>query len=175
MKKNNWCVITGAPSSGKTTVLLELEKKGYKTYEEWARVYIDSEMQKGKTLKEIRHNELDFQKKILQLKIDFETTLNPSSLLFLDRGIPDSIAYMKLCGYGKDPILKKASKNCSYKKVFLMELIKYESDYARTESEEEARILDTLLSDAYEELGMKVIRVPKMSVTKRIKFILSNI
>lgn len=175
MKKNNWCVITGAPSSGKTTVLLELERMGYKTYEEWARVYIDSEMQKGKTLKEIRADELEFQKKILQLKIDFEKTLNPSSVIFLDRGIPDSIAYMKLCGYGRDPILKKASKNCSYKKVFLMELIKYESDYARTESEEEARILDKLLEDAYKELGMEVIRVPKMSVNERIEFILSKI
>lgn len=175
MKKNNWCVITGAPSSGKTTVLLELEKMGYKTYEEWARIYIDSEMQKGKTLKEIRADELEFQKKILQLKIDFEKTLNPSSVIFLDRGIPDSIAYMKLCGYGKDPILKKASKNCSYKKVFLMELIKYESDYARTESEEEARILDRLLEDAYKELGMEVIRVPKMSIDDRVKFIISNI
>lgn len=175
MKTNNWCVITGAPSSGKSTVLRELEKKGYKTYEEWARVYIDSEIKSGKTLKEIRNDELEFQKKILQLKIDFEKTLNPSSLVFLDRGIPDSIAYMKLCGYGKDPILKKASKNCSYKKVFLMELIKYESDYARTESEEEAMILDKLLEDAYKELGMNVIRVPKMTVEDRIKFILSNL
>lgn len=55
--KNNWFALTGAPSSGKTTVLKELEKKGYKVYEEWARVYIDSEMQKGKTLKEIRKDE----------------------------------------------------------------------------------------------------------------------
>lgn len=177
MKKtvNNWIVITGAPSSGKTTVLKELEKLGYKVYEEWARVYIDSEMKSGKTLKEIRHDELEFQKKILQLKIDFEKTLNSESTLFLDRGIPDSIAYMKLCGYGKDPILKKAAKNCSYKKVFLMELIKYESDYARTESQEEAMILDRLLEDAYKELGMDVIRVPKMSVEDRLNFILKNI
>lgn len=175
MQKNNWCVITGAPNSGKSTILKELEKQGYKAYEEWARVYIDSEMQKGKTIEEIRVNELEFQKKILKLKIDFEKTLNPSSLLFLDRGIPDSIAYMKLCGYGKDPILKKASKNCTYKKVFLMELIKYESDYARTESQEEALILDRLLEDAYKDLGMNVIRVPKMPVAERMSFIINNL
>lgn len=173
--KNNWYVITGSPSSGKTTVLQELEKMGYKVYEEWARVYIDSEMKKGKTLAQIRKDELTFQKKILQLKIDFEKTLNPDATLFLDRGIPDSIAYMKLCGFDHDPILKKASKNSHYKKVFLMELVEYEEDYARTESQEEAIILDKMLEDAYVELGMKVIRVPRMSVKKRVEFVVEKI
>lgn len=173
--KNNWYVVTGAPSSGKTTVLKELEKKGYKVYEEWARVYIDSEMKKGKTLKEIRKDELGFQKKILQLKIDFEKTLNPDATLFLDRGIPDSIAYMKLCRFDNDPIVKLASKKSSYKKVFLMELFAYEEDYARTESQEEAKILDNLLEEAYVALSMQVVRVPKMSVTMRTEFILKNL
>ncbi len=173
--KNNWIVITGAPSSGKTTVLSELEKMGYKTYEEWARVYIDSEIKNGKSIKDIRKNELEFQKKILQLKIDFEKTLNPESTLFLDRGIPDSIAYMKLCGYGKDPILKKASKNCTYKKVFLMELLEFEEDYARTESKEQAIILEKLLEDAYKDLGIDVIRVPKIEISKRVEFILKKL
>lgn len=173
--KNNWFALTGAPSSGKTTVLKELEKKGYKVYEEWARVYIDSEMQKGKTLKEIRKDEVQFQNKILQLKIDFEKTLNPSSTLFLDRGIPDSIAYMKLCKAPIDSKLEKSIKKCTYKKVFLMELLEYETDYARTESQEEAMILDTLLENAYKELGMAVIRVPRMSIEKRVDFILKDL
>ena len=41
---NNWYVITGAPSSGKTTLLEYLKKKGQKVYFEWARIYIDQEM-----------------------------------------------------------------------------------------------------------------------------------
>lgn len=171
--KNNWYVITGAPSSGKTTVLKELEKKGYKVYEEWARVYIDSEMKQGKTLKEIRNDEVEFQNKILQLKIDFEKTLKPDSALFLDRGIPDSTAYMKLCNVSVDQKIAKAVKNCTYKKVFLMELLEYKPDYARTESQEEARILEGLLENAYKELGMEVTRVPRMSVDERVKFLLS--
>lgn len=173
--KNNWYVITGAPSSGKTTTLKALEKKGYKVCYEWARIYIDSEMKKGRTLKDIRRDELEFQRKILDLKVNFEKKLSKKDLVFMERGIPDSTAYMQMCGIKEDKELTKALKNCSYKKVFLMGLLKYNLDYARTESQEEAQLLDSLLEKSYTDLGIKAIRVPKMSVEKRVNFILDNL
>lgn len=175
MKKNNWYVITGAPSSGKTTILQELEKKGYKVFYEWARIYIDQELEKGKTLQDIRKDEIVFQRKILQLKVDFEKKLSSKEMIFMERGIPDSTAYMKLCGVEKDKELDEALKHCWYKKVFLMELIKYETDYARAESQEEAMILDNLLEKSYTDLGIEATRVPKLSVEERVQFIKNNI
>lgn len=173
-QKNNWYVITGAPSSGKTTTLEYLEKKDKKVYYERARIYIDQEIKKGKTLKEIRKDEVLFQKKIVKIKINFEKKLNPESILFMERGIPDSVAYLMLAG-GNDSILEQAIKECSYKKVFIMELIKYSKDYARTESQEEAMFLDNLLEKSYTDLGIPVIRVPRLTVSKRAKFILDNL
>lgn len=172
---NNWYVLTGAPSSGKTTTLKELEKKGYKVFYEWARIFIDQELKKGKTLKEIRADEREFQRKILKLKTDFEKKLNPKELLFMERGIPDSTAYMKMLGVNNDKALSQALKKCYYKKVFLVELIKYEIDYARTESQEEAMVIDSLLEKSYADLGIQIIRVPKMSVEDRVKFIIGNL
>jgi len=52
--KSKWYVITGGPSSGKSTVLSCLEKMDYRIIPEAARVLIDEEMAKGKTLEEIR-------------------------------------------------------------------------------------------------------------------------
>lgn len=176
MKKkiNNWYVITGAPSSGKTSTLKYLKKKGYKVYFEWARIYIDQEMKKGKALSDIRKDELRFQKKVLKLKESFEKKLNPKKLLFMERGIPDSTAYMIWAG-GIDPALKQALKKCSYRKVFLMDLIKFKKDYARTESQEEAVLLDELIEKSYTDLGIPVIRVPMLTAAKRAKFILDNL
>lgn len=174
MKNNNWYVITGAPSSGKTTTLKILEKKGFTVYYEWARIFIDQEMKKGKTLKEIRKDEALFQKKILKLKINFEKKMDSEKLIFMERGIPDSKAYMLLAGKG-DPSLKSELKNCSYQKVFLMEILKFKKDYARTESEDQAFLLDELLEKSYADLGIEVLRVPMMSVAKRAKFILDNL
>ena len=54
MTATHWYVITGAPSSGKTTLLRELEKAGYRVIHEVARTIIESELAQGRTLKQIR-------------------------------------------------------------------------------------------------------------------------
>lgn len=175
MKNNNWYVFTGAPSSGKTTIAKLLEKKGYDVLYEAARIYIDQKLAEGKTIKEIRKDEGKFQKKILDLKIQYESELNPKKITFLDRAIPDSIAYYKLIGLPKDKSLKKIAKKTSYKKVFIFERIRFIKDYARTESEEEIERLEKLLEKAYKNLSIPIVKVPKMSIEKRLRFILNNL
>lgn len=93
----------------------------------------------------------------------------------MERGIPDSTAYMQLCGVKKDRLLANSLKKSSYKKVFLVELLEYDLDYARIESPEQAKMLEDLLEKSYTDLGIKVIRVPKMSVTERADFVLNNL
>ena len=65
-------------------------------------------MKKGKTLAQIRKDELKFQRQILKLKIDFEKKLPKKETIFLERGIPDSLAYYELCGVTDDKFLKNA-------------------------------------------------------------------
>ena len=48
---------------------MEIKSKWYVIYPEAARVFIDKEMAKGKSLKEIRGDEAEFQRKILKIKI----------------------------------------------------------------------------------------------------------
>lgn len=172
---NNWHVFTGAPSSGKTTIIKLLESRGYDVLYEVARILIDLEMKKGKTIKEIRRDEGKFQKKILNLKIQYEKSLNPKRITFLDRAIPDSLAYYKLVGLPKDKYLENTVKKTSYKKIFLFEKLELEEDYARTESKKEIERLEKLIEETYKNLGFSIIKVPKMPVEKRVKFILSNL
>lgn len=172
---NNWYVLTGAPSSGKTTIIKLLEKKRYKVLYEIARIYIDKELKKGKTIQQIRNNEAAFQKNILDQKVYFESRLNPKEITFLDRAIPDSIAYYKLVGVPRDKYLDDIIKKTFYKKIFLFDKLGFEKDYARTESQEEIEKLERLLEEAYRKLSFPVIKVPKMSVGKRLRFILDNL
>lgn len=173
--KNNWYVMTGAPSSGKTTLIKYLEKKGYKVLYEIARIYIDKELKRGKTIKEIRKNEAGFQKKILDLKVHYESKLNPKKITFLDRAIPDSIAYYELVGIPKDKYLDKIIKKTFYKKIFLFEKLELEKDYARTESKEEVERLEKLIEKAYKDLRFPIVKVPKMNIEKRLRFIINNL
>jgi predicted ATPase len=172
---NNWYVITGSPCSGKTSVLSALQKKGFHTIEEAARIYIDQELTKGKTLMQIRRNELNFQKKVLQLKIDTEKKLLKDKIIFFERGIPDSWAYYKLCGKMYDVFLNNAIRKSNYKKVFLLELLDYQKDYARTETLKQAIMLEKLLKKIYTDLKIPLIKIKKMPINRRVQFVLDNL
>ena len=172
---NNWYVITGAPCSGKSTILDLLGKKGYKTIPEAARVYIDEQIQIGKTIEEIRSNEMDFQEKVFDMKINTEKNLLPDEPIFFDRGIGDTIAYLKLYSYKINSTIIKGAKKSSYKTMFLFERLPYKKDYARTEDENSLKKLEELLEQAYNENGTPVVRVPRLGIKKRLQFILKHI
>lgn len=173
MGKSNWYVITGAPSSGKTTVLEQIEKLGYCVMPEAARTLIDGDLKRGRTLSEIRANESEFQLRVTELKRQIEKELPCYETIFLDRAMPDSIAYYQLCGLNWQGLRSNCLRGF-YQKVFLMEPLEFRADYARVESMESAMRLNELLRSAYENLGYKVVTVPTASVEDRTRFILNH-
>ncbi len=172
--KTNWYVITGGPSTGKSTVLSFIEKLGYRVIPEAARVLIDEEMAKGKTIKEIREDEAEFQRKVLAMKIKIEQKLPKEEIIFFDRAVPDSVAYYQICGLDLKEALNVCQKD-QYRKVFLMEQLPFEQNGARTENPETIKTLNRLFKETYQNLGYEVISVPVMSVEERVKFIKDRI
>ncbi len=176
MKSDNlWYVITGSSSSGKTTLVAGLAAKGHHVVYETARVYIDQEMAKGRTITDIRSDEQAFQKKALEMKIEIEKNLPKNEIVFLDRAIPDTIAYDRLYKYPQNPLLTEALKTCSYKKVFLLEQLAYVVDYARIETKKQQDQLHHYLKEAYQELGFQIVTVPVLPPEERMQFILDNL
>lgn len=172
---NNWYVITGGPSSGKTTLLAALAAKGHKTVEEAARTVIDTELARGKTIADIRGDEEKFQHNVLDYKIELEKQLSPM-LTFFDRGMHDSLAYLRHYGWQPPKRGLEAFENASYKRVFLLEpLPTYTKDYARTEDASFVEAIHSFLAEAYRKYGMEPVSVPVMSVPKRVQFILNNL
>lgn len=100
-RKTNWHVITGGPGSGKTTTVNLLSKLGYKVTIEHARHYIDTQMQTGKTVEEIKANQEMFQMGVLNMQIEQEAILSPEDEVYLDRAarcsclLPISETYTK--------------------------------------------------------------------------------
>jgi len=170
----NWYVVTGGPSSGKTTIIKELAKLGFLIYPEVARVLINQELAKGKSIKEIRGDEADFQQEVLKMKVEIEKKAPKDKIVFFDRAVPDSIAYYQVCGLDPEEVLKLCREK-SYKKVFFLEQLPFENDYARAEDEKTVKKVNQLLEASYKNLGYKVINVPVGSVDERLKIILNEI
>ena len=175
MADNNWYVVTGGPSTGKSTLLSALSALGHKTIPEAARIMIDEAAEKGIAVAELRADEKRFQYEVVQLKARTEAALEPRRLTFLDRGMHDTIAYLRSYGYATEEWIKKLAEQSNYKGVFLLEpLPVYTADYARTESDEFTKQLHELLYNAYAEQGMEPICVPPLSVQDRVDFVLNR-
>jgi len=172
MQETNWYVITGAPSSGKTTVISALEQLGYPVVHEVARNYINKELKKGKNIRQIKADILSFERHILYKKVEIEKSLPKDAPVFLDRAVPDSIGYYILEGLSPDEPIKK-SKQTRYKKIFLFERLKFEKDDVRSENDKIAAKLNRILKESYQMLGYEIISVPLLSIDDRVDFILN--
>lgn len=169
---SNWYVITGAPCSGKTAVIDQLARLGYHTVPEVARAYIDAQLAQGQTLATIKSDITAFERHILMEKVRIEKHLPKDAIHFLDRAVPDSIAYYQLEGLDPDePIRFSERKN--YRVVFLFEALKFEKDRVRSENQSLSARIDHLLAIAYTELGCEIVRVPVMSIARRVALVLS--
>ena len=94
--QTNWHVIKGAPCSGKTTLIDLLSGKGHQTVPEIGRKYIKEKIAKGRTLAEIRADDIAFCYVIKDLQLETEHGLRPEDVIFLDRGFPDCLAFFRM-------------------------------------------------------------------------------
>ncbi len=173
-QETNWCVITGAPSSGKTSVIEELARRGYAVQNEVARELIEFGVHHGKSLEDVRRDAVLLQRRILQVTLARERGLDTQKTVFLDRGLPDSITYFKLAGV--EGIEATAmSYLFHYRAVFLFDQLPVIPDGIRTESAVQAENIDKRLEEDYRAIGYDPIRVPVMPIPARADFILEKL
>src|SRR3989344_788759 len=170
-----WYVITGGPGSGKTTTVNILKARGYKTTIEHARHYIDTQRITGKTVEEIRANQLAFQTSVLEMQIAQEKALSKDDIVFLDRALPDALAYYRFLDLPEDEELQHALREVSYKKVFILDPLPMTADYARIEDEAAQKKIHTLITEMYGSLGFSIVHVPVLPPEERVDFILKNL
>jgi predicted ATPase len=175
VRQTNWYVITGGPGSGKTTTVHLLRNKGYTTTIEHARHYIDTQRISGRTVDEIRKNQSAFQMGILNMQIDQEAWLSPDEIVFLDRALPDALAYYRFLNLPVDQKLNNALKKISYKKIFILDFLPMVNDYARSENAKAQKEIHTLITEVYESLPFPVVHVPVLEPEARVDFILKNL
>ena len=171
-------VIIGGPGTGKTTIIDGLLEKGFCCYPEVSReVTIEAKKQGIEQL--FLENPLLFSEMLLEgRKRQFENaTTEPHKIVFLDRGIPDVLAYMHFIGDTYPSHFDTACRDNMYTKIFILppwEEI-YISDDERYENYEEAILIYNHLVSTYESYGYSLINVPKDSVNNRISFILEQL
>tara|TARA_R110000868_G_scaffold264879_1_gene523521 strand:- start:39501 stop:40040 length:540 start_codon:yes stop_codon:yes gene_type:complete len=171
-------VIIGGPGTGKSTLIEGLKAKGFCCYPEISReVTLEAKKQGIEQL--FLEKPLLFSELLLEgRKKQFTNAQNElHDIVFIDRGIPDVLAYMHYIGDSYPASFDAICREHVYSKIFILppwEEI-YVSDEARYENYEQAKLIQDHLIETYQGYGYNLIEVPKETVDQRILFILDKI
>ena len=171
-------VIIGGPGSGKTSIINELISRGYCCYPEISReVTLKAKADGIDQL--FLTNPILFSEMLLEGRVNqFKNAQKePQETVFIDRGIPDVIAYMKFIGDDYPENFEKACTENKYSKIFVLPSWEeiYVSDNERYESYEQTEEIQKHLVKTYESYEYNLIEVPKETVENRVLFILDKL
>jgi predicted ATPase len=172
--QTNWHVITGTVSSGITTLIGQFADRGFPTVPETARLYIEREMAKGRTIDEIRENPAALQRSLNAAWLRTELALRADDVLFLDRAFPDALAFCRANGLNPNEILADCFHH-RYASVFLLDRFPVEKDGVRYHDDVAAELIDEWLAGDYSALGYPVVRVLVLSLQERLAFVLERL
>ncbi len=182
---NKKVVITGAPGTGKTSIVNGLEKRGFHCFHEIIRDMTSKAKKNGDPSAVVSNplvfvdDSLQFNKDLLKGRAEhFKNSLHlNTSISFFDRGMPDVLAYMDFFKqtYSKEFI--KACESHKYDTIFIVPPWKeiYVSDNERLETFDEAEKIHDALLNTYTKFGYDPIIVPKNPVDQRIAFVLETL
>ena len=168
--------ISGAPGTGKTSLIDQLAKNGFKCNPEISREIIAHQLKTGGNI--TPWEDLNsFSKLVIEQRLK-QYNAAKETIEFFDRSIIDSLAYLLK---DKLSINKEwdslAKSNRYHQRVFITppwEAI-YTCDSERLEDFKTASSIHKFMVEAYERYNYQVIIVPHASVKERIQFILQHI
>lgn len=162
-------VLTGGPATGKTTLLGELEKRGFPTVPEAARAVLGQK--RPRQMKILLRHQIELARQIQQAQKEHPN--GTKSAVVFDRSPVDPVAYVEAHGEKPTKEILRQAKEFKCDIVFLLEpLKKYRNDPIRLEDKGKAQKLHEHLRQAYARLGHKIIEVPDLgSAEKRAEFV----
>ena len=169
-------VITGGPGTGKSSIINELIKRGYTCFEEVSRqITLDARKEGIEQLfltKPLLFSELLLKSRKQQF---IEATNSDSEFVFLDRGIPDIVAYMDYIGDSYPEEFITPCKDHTYEYVYNLgpwqEI--FTSDNERYENFEQAKEIHENLLHTYKKYNYELRDVPFGSVEARADHIIN--
>lgn len=169
--QTKWHVITGAPCSGKTTMIDQIADKGFQTAPESARAYIEGELAKGRTIEEIREDPAAMTRRVYNLMIRREIELRVDETTFLDRGLPDAPAFYRIAGMDPNQVVPDCFIR-RYATVFMLDRLPYQIDGVRIADDPTAEYHDAWIERDYRTMRYEIVRVPVLPPEERLTYVL---
>ena len=171
-------VLTGGPGSGKTTLLEALAAAGHATSPEAGRAIIRRQQA-------IDGEALPWKDRALfaELMLDRELEAHARAesadgSVFFDRGVPDVVGYLTLCGLPVPAHMERAAQDIRYdRRVFIAPVWPeiFGQDAERKQDLDEARRTFDAMAETYPRFGYELIELPRAPVAERLDFVLTTL
>lgn len=176
MPQTQRIVITGAPGTGKSSLLHIFEEDGFVVHPEMARQLIKEESLKSSTCVPWEDHKT-FGEVLFTRQREQYVAATENKINFYDRGIPDNLGYLRRDGLQNKKLEAEALLYPYHHQVFLtppwQEI--YEQDTERWEDFNLMLEIHHALVDIYTFFGYDIIEVPKTDIQSRVDFIKNNL
>jgi predicted ATPase len=172
MPRDHLRILTGAPGTGKTTLLDRVDDGVRRVPEPARRVLAEQRAVGGSATPE--RDPRAFVECLLRMTIDdhaAERSLGGTAVF--DRGVPDCIAYATVLGVDPAAATRAAATHRYAREVLLLEPWEqiYTGDDERTMTYAATIPFHAALIDAYERSGYDLVVIPRGSIEERLAFV----
>ena len=171
-------VLTGGPGSGKTTLIAALARRGFAVRPEAGRAIIrDQQAIDGPGLP-WRDRALFAELMLAADLRSHDEARGAEGPVFFDRGLPDIVGYLTLCGLPVPPHAEAAAQRLRYRRtVFIAPpwAAIFGQDAERKQDFAEAERTYQAMARTYPRFGYDLAILPQASVESRVDFILQRL
>lgn len=172
-------VLTGAPGSGKTTLIDALRDRGMQCVQEAAIDVIEAlidEMGLEEQANWRRYNMEAFQSRVLARQKELEQSVEIGKKCFFDRSAYDGISYLSLFNDGQFPAnyLDDVREHSYDVVVFVspLDALDLRAESGRNETEEEAQRLGDEFQAMYQREGFTIVHLPPAPIEQRVDMLI---
>ena len=171
-------VVTGGPGAGKTSLIDALQRRGLARTHEAGRAIIQDQVRIGGTALPWVDRALYAQLMLSWEMRSFGETQGLAGPVIFDRGAPDVLGYLRLCGLEVPPPLATAVRLLRYDPtVFIAPPWRaiFAGDAERKQDFAEAVRTHDALAAVYDELGYRLVELPRADIEQRADFVLERL
>lgn len=171
-------VVTGGPGSGKSSLIDALTRRGLRAMPEAGRAIIQDQVRIGGSALPWANREM-FAELMLGWELrSYHEALPMDGPVLMDRGIPDIVGYLTLCGLPVPAHIDAAAQLYPYNNcVFLAPYWDaiFTQDTERRQDRREAEETGRIMAETYTRLGYRIVELPLVGVEERAGFVMDRL